>query len=181
MTSQQRDGSRYAPKPPSERGEPPARPPGVGVFRFAGCGLGASIAIFLLVAVVLALGYLRDDPGRNPAPAGYQAAVCIAFEQLSGGVDALQGGVEASGRSDREAAAREVELAVEDANVALANLPFWEPGRSFDELLGSQIITLTNGAAALADATATEDLRIAHEVDEIGREQLATGRYGFTC
>ncbi len=173
--------SPYAPKPPSERARQPARPPGVGVFRFAGCGLGATIALVLLVGLVLGLGYLRDDPGRNPAPPGYQAAVCTAFDQLSDGVGALRQGVEAVAASDREAAAREVEGRVEDANATLADLPTWEPGRSFDELLGSQIITLTNGAVALADGTADEDLRIAREVDEIGREQLASGRYGFDC
>lgn len=173
--------SPYAPKPPSERARQPERPPGVGVFRFAGCGLGATIALVLLVGLVLGLGYLRDDPGRNPAPPGYEAAVCTAFDQLSDGVGALRQGVEAVAASDREAAAREVEGRVEDANATLADLPTWEPGRSFDELLGSQIITLTNGAVALADGTADEDLRIAREVDEIGREQLASGRYGFDC
>lgn len=177
----ERDGSRFAPKPPSERGTQSERPPGVGVFRYAGCGLGATIALVAMVSLLLGLGYLRDDPSRNPAPAGYATAVCTAFEQLGDGVDALQRGVEASAGTGRTDAARDVERAVEDANATLVDLPTWDPGRSIDELLGSQIITLTNGFAALADGTATEDLRIAREVDEIGREQLASGRYGFTC
>ena len=84
-------------------------------------------------------------------------------------------------RSARPPAA-DVELHVAAADEALTDLPEWQPGRSLDELIGSQIITLTNGAAALAEGEAAdEDLEIAVEVDRLGREQLTDGRYVFDC
>lgn len=154
----------------------------MGLFRLAGWGWGFTIALAVLVAVVVLVGFLREDPGRNPAPAAYRTAVCAAFEQLSGGTSALERGVEVENDPlARGTIAAEVERDVAAANAALTDLPEWEPGRSFDELLGSQIITLTNGAAALADGRADEDLEVALEVDAIGREQLSDGRYGFDC
>jgi len=153
------------------------------VFRLAGWGWGFTIALFLIVGSLMLIGYLRDDPGRNPAPAGYRTAVCSAFEELNAGTQALERGVEAVDDPDaRSTAAAEVERRVAAANRALTDLPAWEPGRSLDELLGSQIITLTNGAAALAaEAGADQDLEIALQVDAIGREQLSAGRFGFAC
>jgi hypothetical protein len=174
--------SRYAPLPPSERGSSPDRPAGVGVFRLAGWGWGFTIALVLVVGSVMLLGYLRDDPGRNPAPAAYRTAVCDAFAELSAGTDALERGVaDREIAAQREAARVEVEDRVAAAGDALADLPEWEPGRSLDELLGAQIITLTNGAAALESGPVEEDLRVARNVDALGREQLADGRYGFSC
>jgi hypothetical protein len=167
--------------PPSERPSGTDRP-AVGVFRLAGWGWGVSIALVLLVGVVVVIGYLRDDPGRNPAPAAYRTAVCDAVAELSAGTDALARGVEQ--RSDpvaRDAAARDVERRVAAANDALTDLPEWTPGRSLDELIGAQIITLTNGAAALESGPVTEDLESARAVDAAAREQLADGRYGFRC
>ncbi len=151
------------------------------MFRFAGCGLGLTIALVLGVGVVALIGSLRDDPGRNPAPAAYRTAVCAAFKQLSEGTRALERGVDDDNPAGREMAALAIESHVAAANDALTDLPIWEPGRSLDELLGSQIITLTNGAASLADGAAAQDLAIALEVDAGGREQLSTGRYGFDC
>jgi hypothetical protein len=148
----------------------------------AGWGWGFTIALLLFVGAILLLGYLRDDPGRNPAPAAYAAAVCDALEELGQGTRALEAGVEAeAGPASRTAAATEVEQHVRAANDALTDLPRWDPGRSLDELLGSQIITLTNGAVALREETATEDLEIALQVDANLREQLSDGRYGFDC
>jgi hypothetical protein len=63
----------------------------------------------------------------------------------------------------------------------LVGLPDWEPGRSLNELLGSQIITLSNGAAALESGPAEEDLEVARTADAEGRDALSDGRYGFTC
>lgn len=177
----ERDGSRYAPKPPSERGREPEPHRGVGVFRFAGCGLGVTLALVLLVGVVIAIGYLRDDPGRNPAPAGYRDAVCAGFSSLEQGTQALERGVAATSAAERNEAWRDVVDAVADADAVLTDLPAWDPGRSLDELLGSQIITLTNGAAVLRDGDASIDLEIAREVNDIGHDQLANARYGFTC
>ena len=176
------DAARVAPLPPSERATEPEERNGVGVFRFAGCGWGFTIALFLSVGAVVLVGYLRDDPGRNPAPDAYRVAVCAAFRELSEGTLALERGVEA--RDDpaaRDSAAVEVEGHVAAANEVLIELPAWEPGRSLDELLGSQIITLTNGAAALLEGAAGEDLESARGVDAITRQELSRGRYGFDC
>ncbi|MCV0404003.1 MAG: hypothetical protein K5924_09890 [Chloroflexi bacterium] len=178
----ERDGSRYAPRPPSERDGGPEPRRGVGVFRYAGCGLGFTIALALVVGIVVVVGYLRDDPGRNPAPDGYRAAACEAFDLLSGATASLADGAGARTPPERIAAARSIDEDVAAANDALTGLPTWEPGRSLDQLLGSQIITLTNAASALRSGeSVTEDLAIARDVDEIGRDQLASGRYGFDC
>jgi len=167
--------------PPSERATETQRP-AVGVFRLAGWGWGLSIALLLLVGVVVLVGYLRDDPGRNPAPAAYRTAVCAAVAELSAGTDALARGVEhRDQRGARDAARREVERRVAAANEALTDLPEWTPGRTLDELIGAQIITLTNGAIALESGPVEEDLESARAVDAAAREQLADGRYGFTC
>lgn len=172
----------YAPRPPSERAKTRNDREGVGVFRFAGCGLGITIALVIVVAVIVLVGYLRDDPGRNPAPETYRTAVCAAFEELSEGTRALERGVAAADDPDaRSAAVAEIDQHLAAANDELTDLPVWEPGRSLDELLGSQIITLTNGADALAEEAADEDLELAREVDAIGREELSSGRYGFDC
>ena len=177
------NADRYAPRPPSERKEEPDAPRGVGLFRLAGWGWGFTIALALVVGAIVLIGYLREDAGRNPAPAAYRVAVCSAFDELSAGTRALQAGVQAAeGPNAAAIIAREVEGHVAAADEALADLPEWEPGRSFDELIGSQIITLTNAAAALSEgASADQDLEIALDVDAIGREQLSDGRYGFDC
>ena len=170
------------PLPPSERGTAPDRPDGVGLFRLAGWGWGFTIALVLVVGSVMLIGYLRDDPGRNPAPAAYRTAVCDAFAELSAGTEALEVGL--ASRDDpeqRDAAMAEIRERVDAAGKALAGLPEWEPGRSLNELLGSQIITLSNGAAALESGPAEEDLEVARTADAQGREALSDGRYGFTC
>ena len=152
------------------------------MFRLAGWGWGFTIALFLVVGGVLLVGYLRDDPGRNPAPTTYRAAVCAAFTELSAATEALERGV--ADRDDPEARARaatEIERRVDAANAALTDLPEWTPGRSLDELLGALIITLTNGAGALESGPAEEDLASAREQDAQGRVQLSDGRYGFSC
>jgi hypothetical protein len=148
----------------------------------AGWGWGVTIALALLVGTVIVIGSLRDDPGRNPAPAAYRSAVCAASDRLSAGTDALERGVEQrddpAQREEAEAAIAEHVLAAVEA---LDGLPEWVPGRSLDELLGAQIITLTNGAGALESGPAEEDLEAARNVDGQMREQLSDGRYGFTC
>jgi hypothetical protein len=168
--------------PPSERGtiEPPHR--GIGLFRLAGWGWGLTIALALLVGLVMVVGYLRDDPGRNPAPAAYRSAVCAAYAELSAGVAAFDRAIPVrDDRTQREAAQREIDGHVAAANDALTALPVWTPGRSLDELLGSQIITLTNGAAALDEGPAEEDLEAAEVINQQAGEQLSSRRYGFTC
>lgn len=175
-------GDYTPPRPPSERGAAPDRPDAVGLFRLAGWGWGFTIALFVMVGSVMLIGYLRDDPGRNPAPADYRTAVCDAFAELSAGTEALGRGV--AGRDDpaqREAVMSEITEHVDAAGSALAGLPDWAPGRFLNELLGAQIITLSNGAAALESGPAEEDLEVARTVDAQGRESLSDGRYGFTC
>lgn len=136
----------------------------------------------LLVGVIVLVGYLRDDPGRNPAPPAYRTAVCTALEELSEGVRALERGVATSEDGDaRDSAATEVEERLVAANDAITDLPLWEPGRTLDELLGSQIITLTNGADALVEGAAAEDLESAREIEAIVTQELSAGRYGFGC
>ena len=178
----ERDASRYAPRPPSERGTKPERQDGVGVFRLAGWGWGFTIALFLIVGALMVIGYLRDDPGRNPAPAGYRDAVCEAWAELSAGTEALERGVaNGAGTEERNAARAEIEEHVANAVAALDGLPVWTPGRSLDEQLGAQIITLSNGAAALESGPAEEDLQAARTVDLQLGEQLSDGSYGFDC
>ena len=181
----ERDASRYAPRPPSERGagdRERERPEGVGVFRLAGWGWPVTIALGLLVGAVIVIGYLRDDPGRNPAPAAYRTAVCAAAAELSAGTDALERGVaKRDDRELREAARDEVLARVAAANAALADLPEWIPGRSLDELLGAQIITLTNGAGALESGPVESDLEVARGTDRDIAGHLSSDRYGFTC
>lgn len=168
--------------PPSERGTVEPEHRGVGVFRLAGWGWGVTIALVLLVGAVVVIGYLRDDPGRNPAPAAYREAVCAAAAELMAGTVALEEGVEVrDDRVPRQEAQREIDQRVAAANEALSGLPEWVPGRSLDELLGAQIITLTNGAAALESGPVEQDLEAAQIVDAQLREQLDGGRYGFTC
>jgi hypothetical protein len=178
----ERDANRYAPRPPSERGAEPERPAGVGLFRLAGWGWGVTIALALLVGAVILVGYLRDDPGRNPAPAAYRTAVCAAFAELRAATDALERGVaKRDDPAQRDVAAREIEGRVAAANQALADLPDWVPGRSLDEQLGAQIISLLNGAGALESGPVEEDLEAARTADAQAGEQLSDGRYGFTC
>lgn len=168
--------------PPSERGTVEPEHRGVGVFRLAGWGWGVTIALVVLVGAVVVIGYLRDDPGRNPAPAAYREAVCAAAVELMAGTAALEEGVEVRGdRVARRAAQREIDGRVAAANDALSGLPEWIPGRTLDELLGAQIITLTNGAGALESGPVEQDLEAAQVVDAQLREQLDAGRYGFTC
>lgn len=171
-------GPQGAAPPPSERDAVTPGHRGVGVFRIAAWGWAVTIALALLVGIVIVVGYLRDDPGRNPAPAGYARAVCVAASELAAGTAALEGGIE----TRAPVAARVVEGRVDGAVDALADLPEWVPGRALDELLGAQIITLTNGAAALAadDDRVVDDARAASEIaDEIAAR--LDGRYGFSC
>ena len=168
--------------PPSERAEKPERPEAVGLFRLTGWGWGVTIGLFLVVGLVVPVGYLRDDPGRNPAPAAYRIAVCAALDELAAATQALERGV--ADREDpeaRAASAAEIERGVDAANAALAGLPEWTPGRSLDELLGAQIITLTNGVGAFESGPVEEDLASAQGQDAEMRRQLSDARYGFTC
>lgn len=148
----------------------------------AGWGWGVSIALVVLVGAVILVGYLRDDPGRNPAPAAYRSAVCAALTDLSAGTVALERGVaKRDDAAQREIAQAAIARHISSAVDALDGLPEWIPGRSLDELLGAQIITLTNGAGALESGPVEADLEAARNAGTLAGEQLADGRYGFTC
>ena len=172
--------------PPSERderereAEPERR--AVGVFRLARWGWRVTIVLGLIVVVLVVIGVLRADPTRNPAPDAYPTAVCAAASELSAGTDALARGVEQrEDETARAEAAAEIEARVAAANDAVSDLPEWAPGRAIEELIGSQIITLTNGAAALESGPAEQDLDIARQVDADLRSQLTDGHLGFRC
>jgi hypothetical protein len=172
--------------PPSERdereGQPVAEHRAVGVFRLARWGWRVTIALGLIVAVLVVVGVLRADPTRNPAPDAYRTAVCSAATELSAGTDALARGIEQrEDEAARTEAATEIQARVAAANDAVSDLPEWAPGRAIDELIGSQIITLTNGAAALESEPVEQDLDIARQVDADLRAQLTDGHLGFSC
>ena len=169
--------------PPSERRDwKPERPEGVGLFRLAGWGLGVTIALALLIGLIVLVGYLRDDPGRNPAPAAYRDAVCSAADELAAATEALARGVATRDEPVAVAAsAASVESRVVAANDAITDLPPWNPGRPLDELLGAQIIALSNGAGALESGPVEQDLAAAQGQQAEIDERLSDGRYGFTC
>lgn len=155
--------------PPSERRA--ARGGRSNVLRLAGWGVGLTLGLAIFVTLVLLVAYLRNDPGRNPVPAGYREAACAAFTELGAGVTALE-------RGDED----EVRERLDAANAAVTDLPSWAPGEPFNELLASLIITLTNGADALAAGeNAAEEIESARTLDDAGRRQLAEGAYGFDC
>ena len=107
------------------------------------------------------IGYLRDDPGRNPAPAAYRVAVCDAFAELSAGTEPSSAGsrprpIPAAGGGDGRSAS-----ACPRRTAPWTGLPRLGAGAFLNELLGAQIITLSNGAAALDPDSAEEDLEVA--------------------
>ena len=170
------------PLPPSERGTAPDRPDGVGLFRLAGWGWGFTIALFLVVGSVMLIGYLRDDPGRNPAPAAYRVAVCDAFAELSAGTEALELGVAgrddpraARGRDGRDRGPRgfRQQRTGRPAGLGARALPERAAREPDHHAL--------QRAAALESGPAEEDLEVARTADAQGREALSDGRYGFTC
>jgi len=160
---------------PGERRE--RRP--VGIFRLVNFGWGVTLALVLGVVAVVVIGQLRNDPGRNPAPAAYPPAACEAFGHLAVGVDALERAV-AGDASARE----EVLDSVDGAGAAVGRLPTWAPGEGFEELLGAMIITLLDGVGALErdDADGAADrLAAAQELSSNGRRILSAGELRFTC
>ena len=110
------------------------------------------------------------------------AAVCAAAQETAAGTAALAAGIDVRGDAVARREARLAVLArVDAANEALADLPDWSPGRPLNELLASRIISLTNGAEALDGGPAEEDLEASRGGQDDLEEQLASGRYGFTC
>jgi hypothetical protein len=115
---------------------------------------------------VLLVGWLRNDPGRNPPPAGYPEAACAAFAHLAAGTDAL---------ADGDLATVSTEISMADGS--LASLPAWEPGHGFEDLLGSLLATLLQATTAPTDGS----LETARNLVVDGHAALAERRYGFDC
>ncbi|MGH2446852.1 MAG: hypothetical protein ACRDGD_12565 [Candidatus Limnocylindria bacterium] len=170
--------------PPSERegqDRDERRRGGIGLFGLAGWGWGLTIGLFVFVGAILLVGYIRNDPGRNPAPAAYSEAVCAAWAELGMGVEALAEGVESDDDAVRSRASERVEASVVEATHLLDELPAWAPGEPLNELLAEQIIGLANGATSLRSGGGSEELERVRELDAIGRERLADDSYGFSC
>jgi hypothetical protein len=115
---------------------------------------------------VLLVGWLRNDPGRNPPPAGYPPAACTAFGHLASATDALAAG-------DLPTVSAEISRADE----SLASLPAWEPGRGLEDLFASLLATLLQATTAPNDTS----LETAQNLVADGRAALAERRYGFDC
>lgn len=127
------------------------------------------VTLLLLAAVglVILFGWLRDDPGRNPPPAGYPLAACGAFRELTAATDALAADDPAT-----------VNAAITRADQSLAKLPSWEPGRGFEDLLASLLGTLLDATTA---APSDARLETAQELVASGHAALVQRRYGFDC
>ncbi len=119
------------------------------------------------VGLVILFGWLRDDPGRDPPPAGYPPAACGAFRELTAATDALAADDLAT-----------VKAAIARADDSLAELPSWEPGRGFEDLLASLLATLLDATTA---APSDARLETAQELVSSGHVALVERRYGFDC
>ena len=139
-----------APRPPSERPKEPEAPRGVGLFRLAGWGWGFSIALAVLVAAIVLVGYLREDPAAEPGADAPTERQC-APRSTSSARPRTRWSAASRPMTDPRSARpprRTWNGTLLAADEALTDLPEWVPGRSLNELIGSQIITLTNGAAS---------------------------------
>ena len=115
---------------------------------------------------MLVVGWLRNDPGRNPPPPGYPEAACAAFAHLSAATDALADGDLAT-----------VNAEISRADGSLASLPAWEPGRAFEDVLASLLATLLQATTAPTDGSLETARNLVADV----RAALAERRYGFDC
>lgn len=120
-----------------------------------------------MVGLILLVGWLRNDPGRNPPPNGYAEAACAVFGHLAAGTDAL---------ADEDLATVTAEIG--QADESLTRLPAWEPGHGFEDLLGSLLATLLDATTAGPNDARLET---AQNLVAGGSADLAQRRYGFDC
>ncbi|MDQ2933599.1 MAG: hypothetical protein M3R49_01220 [Chloroflexota bacterium] len=127
----------------------------------------ATLVLLAVVGLVLLIGWLRNDPGRSPPPAGYPPAACAAFRELTAATDAFAAGDLAAVSAD-----------ISRADGSVASLPAWEPGRDFEALLASLLVTLLDATTA---GPSDARLEVAQNLVANGRTMLAERRYGFDC
>ena len=120
-----------------------------------------------MVGIVLLVGLVRNDPGRNPPPPGYAEAACAAYSHLAAGTDALADG-------DLPTVAAEIGR----ADDSLTTLPAWEPGHGFEDLLASLLATLLDATTA---GPSDARLETAQNLVAVGSADIAQRRYGFDC
>jgi hypothetical protein len=143
-----------------------SRRTGVGLFRLFGFGWTASLLLVAAVGLVLLVGWLRNDPGRNPPPTGYPEAACATFHHLARATESLAAG---------ELATVSAQIGLADRS--LAGLPAWEPGRGLEDLLASLLATLLLATTAPSETR----LETAQNLVADGRAAFAERRYGFAC
>jgi len=127
----------------------------------------ATLLLLAVVGIVLLVGWLRTDPGRNPPPPGYAEAACAAFGHLATGTDAL---------ADDDLATVTTEIG--RADDSLTTLPAWEPGHGFEDLLASLLATLLD---ATTPGPSDARLETAQDLVAVGSADIAQRRYGFDC
>jgi hypothetical protein len=136
------------------------------LFRLFGFGWAATLLLLAAVGLVLLVGWLGNDPGRNPPPPGYPQAACATFHHLATATEALAA-------DDLATVGAEIAL----ADRSLASLPTWEPGHGIEDLLASLLGTLLQASTAPSDTR----LETAQSLVIDGRAAFAERRYGFDC
>ena len=144
-----------------------------------------TLLLTAIVIGVVAYGFIRADPARNPAPTAYVDAACTALDRLAATIDALGEAVE-EGVSDvaAEELADQAEAEALAADESLGTLPEWPPGEPLDELLAGMLLDSLNAIVAIRDGeleTARDDHESAANALAAAEASLANGRYGFDC
>ena len=144
-----------------------------------------TLLLAAIVVAIVAYGFIRADPERNPAPATYRDAACAALDELSLAIGALGDAVDDGTSADAAGElATEAETHVSAANDALVGLPEWPPGELLDELLGGMLLDSLNAIEAIREGdieTARADQGSAANALAAAERAMADGQYGFDC